>query len=301
MFWHRTNGIGSIGLALAVTTALCAPCRGQAVYPPTAARSARTQRIAARASQGQTALLAKSDREVQIANEILAALDQSVSVDFDQTPLNEVAQSLQDRLRIPIRLDSNALNDASIPLETPITLTAAGVSARTVLDAALRDHNLNWVLSGEFLVVTTDSKAKEALETRVYPVLDLVLADAVESYQMDFDSIIELMTSTISPTTWDNAGGAGSVAPFEISGALVISQTREVHEQIENLFARLRQVRHLQHMPALDLEDFNSSSASRRSEPQQAIELDETPSPARVRRSAASNARPAWQVPHVYH
>ncbi len=32
--------------------------------------------------------------------------------------------------------------------------------------------------------------------------------------EADFDSLIDLITSTIKPTTWDTVGGAGSVAPF---------------------------------------------------------------------------------------
>ncbi len=32
--------------------------------------------------------------------------------------------------------------------------------------------------------------------------------------QADFDSLIDLITSTIAPSTWDSAGGAGSIAPF---------------------------------------------------------------------------------------
>ena len=32
--------------------------------------------------------------------------------------------------------------------------------------------------------------------------------------QADFDSLIDLITSTIQPTTWDEVGGPGSVAPF---------------------------------------------------------------------------------------
>src|SRR5437868_67644 len=32
--------------------------------------------------------------------------------------------------------------------------------------------------------------------------------------QADFDSLIDLITSTIAPTTWTDAGGTGSIAPF---------------------------------------------------------------------------------------
>jgi hypothetical protein len=38
---------------------------------------------------------------------------------------------------------------------------------------------------------------------------------AAGGVQADFDSLIDLITSTIAPTTWDDVGGNGSIAPFE--------------------------------------------------------------------------------------
>jgi hypothetical protein len=58
--------------------------------------------------------------------------------------------------------------------------------------------------------------------------------------QPDFDSLIDLITSTIKPTTWDNVGGPGSIVPAHGVGALVVSQTQAVHEEIEALLANLR-------------------------------------------------------------
>jgi hypothetical protein len=52
------------------------------------------------------------------------------------------------------------------------------------------------------------------------------------------DDLIEVITGTIFPTTWDCVGGPGSIAPA--GGMLVISQTQEVHRQIEELLGKLR-------------------------------------------------------------
>ncbi|HEV3416297.1 MAG TPA: hypothetical protein VG056_05775, partial [Pirellulales bacterium] len=64
--------------------------------------------------------------------------------------------------------------------------------------------------------------------------------------QADFDSLIELITSTISPTSWTDSGGTGSIAPFETNLTLVVSQTQEVHEQIADLLQQLRRLQDLQ-------------------------------------------------------
>lgn len=62
----------------------------------------------------------------------------------------------------------------------------------------------------------------------------------------DFDSLIDLITSTIKPTTWDEVGGAGSIKEFETNLSLVVSQTQDVHEEIVDLLEQLRRLQDLQ-------------------------------------------------------
>ncbi len=62
----------------------------------------------------------------------------------------------------------------------------------------------------------------------------------------DFEPLINLITTTIAPTTWDDVGGAGTVEQFEANLSLVISQTQEVHEEIADLLEQLRRLQDLQ-------------------------------------------------------
>ena len=64
--------------------------------------------------------------------------------------------------------------------------------------------------------------------------------------QADFDSLIELITSTIAPQSWDEVGGAGAIQGFDTNLSLVVSQTQEVHEQIADLLDQLRRLQDLQ-------------------------------------------------------
>ena len=64
--------------------------------------------------------------------------------------------------------------------------------------------------------------------------------------QADFDMLIDLITRTIAPQTWDAVGGPGSIAPFDQNFSLVISQTQEIHEQIADLLEQLRRLQDLQ-------------------------------------------------------
>ncbi len=62
----------------------------------------------------------------------------------------------------------------------------------------------------------------------------------------DFDSLIDLIVTTIQPTTWDEVGGPGSIREFPTNLSLVISQTQEVHEEIADLLEQLRRMQDLQ-------------------------------------------------------
>ena len=62
----------------------------------------------------------------------------------------------------------------------------------------------------------------------------------------DFDSLIELITTTVSPESWDEVGGPGSISGFETNLSLVVSQTQEVHEEIAELLEQLRRLQDLQ-------------------------------------------------------
>ncbi|HUT88099.1 MAG TPA: hypothetical protein VMY37_01260 [Thermoguttaceae bacterium] len=62
----------------------------------------------------------------------------------------------------------------------------------------------------------------------------------------DFDSLIELITTTVAPESWDDVGGPGSIAPFETNLSLVVSQTQEVHDQLVDLLEQLRRMQDLQ-------------------------------------------------------
>ncbi|MBN1394317.1 MAG: hypothetical protein JW959_04790, partial [Pirellulales bacterium] len=62
----------------------------------------------------------------------------------------------------------------------------------------------------------------------------------------DFDSLIELITRTVAPTTWDEVGGAGTIEEFERNLSIVVSQTQEVHQQLADLLEQLRRLQDLQ-------------------------------------------------------
>lgn len=64
----------------------------------------------------------------------------------------------------------------------------------------------------------------------------------------DFDSLIDLITSTVHPDSWKEGGGTGegTIAPFPTNLSIVVSQTEEVHKDIGDLLEQLRRLQDLQ-------------------------------------------------------
>jgi hypothetical protein len=101
------------------------------------------------------------------------------------------------------------------------------------------------VIRNEVLLVTTKTEAENLLIVKVYPVFDLVVRRPGASPRtpaLDFQSLIEAITTNLAPTTWDEVGGPGAVQEFTNAGALVISQTAEIHEQVAAYLQALRAV-----------------------------------------------------------
>ena len=63
----------------------------------------------------------------------------------------------------------------------------------------------------------------------------------------DFDPLIDLIQNTIDPQSWlDTNGGPGTIEEFRANLSLVISQTLENHERIQDLLESLRRLQDLQ-------------------------------------------------------
>lgn len=178
------------------------------------------------------------------------ALAGRITVEFNKASLSQAAEVLSKKLGVPVVLDQIALRDLAIDGKSPRhTFAAADCSALCVLDQLLGAYpeGLDWTVSdGTVLIAdkaTLDSDEKQV--TKVYDVRDLVtFRDKTGKPIADFDSLIDLITSTADPTTWDTVGGPGSIQPFEREGTAVIClrQTRAVHEHVGRLLADLRQV-----------------------------------------------------------
>lgn len=96
-------------------------------------------------------------------------------LEFLQTPLEEIIQTLRDEYEIEIQVDRPALEDLGIDETQPIDVNLHNISLRSALRLMLKELELTYVIADEVLLITTQEEADTRLSVRVYPVADLVL------------------------------------------------------------------------------------------------------------------------------
>jgi hypothetical protein len=119
---------------------------------------------------------------------------------------------------------------------------------KSLLALALEPHDLAWTIRHEVLIVTNRDEAEANLVTRVHDVFDLVVetADRDDPAATDvvyFDSLIELIESSIHPDAWDATGGPGAIDGFSHRSivTLVVSQTPQIQHEISAMLDSLRE------------------------------------------------------------
>lgn len=161
-------------------------------------------------------------RESEIRNTLAEDIG---NLDFDEVPLRDVIDVITNEHRVPILIDHSALEAANISQDIPVTAKLSAMSLRSALRHMLGHADLTYVIKDEALMITTKEQAAEELEVRVYP---------ISQFHGSQQSLVELIESAIAPETWDVVGGRGTCKPKD-HHILVVSQTQEVHEYIEQL------------------------------------------------------------------
>jgi hypothetical protein len=206
---------------------------------------ARREKRAAPSAKKPARAVVKALRPGENVTRIEAALASPTELDFVETPLQEVIDYLKTQYGIEIQLDAKAVDDVGIGTDVPVTVDLKGISLRSALNLVLRRLNLTWTIEDEVLMITTPEEAENRLDTRVYDVADLVACrDDHDVPWDDYDTLIDTIASTIKPRTWEMEGGPGSIkgATLGTARVLVVSQTRDVQDEIVSLLKGIREI-----------------------------------------------------------
>jgi PIN domain nuclease of toxin-antitoxin system len=173
---------------------------------------------------------------------IEAALTRLVDADanFTETPLRDVVAQFGRILKVPVVLDTRALEVAGIDLDTPVTGTGQGTTARAALRRILDDLDLTRLIRDEALMITTKERAGDNPDLRLYP---LPWGYSTQGGN-DVRVLVDLIQNSVGGLdAWADGGGNGAIRIIGDGGAavLVVSQTADVHDEIEGLLRSLHE------------------------------------------------------------
>jgi hypothetical protein len=187
---------------------------------------------------------------------ILKALDSTIVVNFKNQRFEDVIKFLSDHMGQPILLDREALREAQVEYDTPVSLETAakGLAVRTVLRKVLSEFRLAYVIKDQTIEVTSALKAEKMMVTRTYFIgdilgnpsglggmlgLQLYGAAATQLQVMQqVNQIIDLIKSSLEPQTWEGNGGSGAISFHAPTMSLVVRQSAEVQGILAGSMAR---------------------------------------------------------------
>lgn len=161
-----------------------------------------------------------------------------VDAAFNEIPLSDALRQMSKKAGVPLAVDFRACDNAGFDLDTPVTIASTTLPLARLLDRLLSPLGLTYVIADDRLTVTTKDKAAEILSVAVYPVHRLV---GTSKKSRSFGSLINLIHSTVEPSTWNSVGGIGSIEP--VGGdvpCLVIGQTTAGHRAVDAFLRSLR-------------------------------------------------------------
>jgi hypothetical protein len=166
----------------------------------------------------------------------------SQGLDFVESPLEEVANFLQDDYGIPIQLDLSALEEIGLSRDEKVTVNLHNISLKSALRLMLKQLGLTSMIRNEVLMITTPEEAETHLETCVYDVNGLV----DDTSRKNIEALVDTIISCVATETWaDNGGGEAEIRVLQ-PGLLVISQTQTVQNAVRDLLTEIREMRRAQ-------------------------------------------------------
>lgn len=92
------------------------------------------------------------------------ALEEKTTISVADQPLNEVLEYLSELHGVKIQLDEEARAERGPRVEKPITLNIAGISLRAALRRLLADLDLDYIIEGGAIVLTSKARASQSRE-----------------------------------------------------------------------------------------------------------------------------------------
>ncbi|MCA8986781.1 MAG: hypothetical protein KDA78_04025 [Planctomycetaceae bacterium] len=215
-------------------------------------------------------MVADSAEDLQCVD-FLKKLQQSEAFEFSETPLNEALNFLSEKTGINFLLDLQALAEEGLAEDIPVSFWSQQITCRSALHHILRQHDLNWTVENEVVVIRPRYLNNEKLQSRFYlissmltqqePVTEITApttqfgggvginqgfgmmgSTPASTKSSQTDRLIEVLQ--ISPgIEWEETSGAGgSAVPmhFQWGDVLAIQQNFQAHLELMTLLSQLQ-------------------------------------------------------------
>jgi len=197
-----------------------------------------------------------------------AKLETHTDAEFKETPLKDVLDYLAGKAGMQVYIDRRALDDVGLtPEKLVVTINLKDIPAEMLLRLILRQLGLAYTLDHGVVLVTTPEEVQTSVHIQVYAVADLIqpaagkpaaaaaVGGAANDASMpprageiaaaigarpDATELMDLITSTVDPTSWDQVGGPARIREYR-GTLLVIAQTYQGHRKVKTLLEGLRQ------------------------------------------------------------
>lgn len=151
----------------------------------------------------------------------------------EPTPLKQIAAHLETAAGIKIVFDGVALAEAGLSPTLAATLSATNQPLSAALDELLSPLRLTYrIVDAKTLQFTTAGEARDELEVEFYLVKKLLSADG------SADKLMERIRKELARDSWDDVGGAATMAFDAPSSYLIVSQSQPVHRELEAWLAK---------------------------------------------------------------
>ena len=166
---------------------------------------------------------------------IYRRLNENISVEFGDVPLDDAMSHISRISGIPIIMDVDSIEEAGLLIDKPVNLKVSNIPVHSILKLLLEELEMTIFVEDGVLKVTTSDVCNCILTTGIFPVSDLVTDDK-DSWKT-LSKIIEHDTDGL----WERMDGTGgTISISRATKSLVIRQTPRALTEIQNILTFLR-------------------------------------------------------------
>jgi hypothetical protein len=157
-------------------------------------------------------------------------------IELTEVPLARAIELLATAGTLPITLDADALRQVGAGPRDPISLRLESTTVGEALQAVAAKRGLAVTVENGQVILATPAEQRETLRTVPYTVSDLTGDDKAATAEF-----AALLRKLVVPESWQGAAGRGTIEAKQ--GSLVVTQTRDIHEQVVAFCEKLRNAR----------------------------------------------------------